>query len=441
MDDSQVGVGRCGECHSPGARWSSGGADGHRQFDRAGRPGAARAARRITEIDTQDARVARARRRPSSIACSAGGSCGRGDPAQRRAGGWASRPCCSRSRRRAHGPVVGVLYASGEESAAQVRLRAERTGRTARRAVPRGRDRSGDVSSGTSIRSSRGLLIVDSVAGRCRRHSDGAAGQPAQVREVASALIGWRRNAVCPSSSSGTSPKTARSRDRASSSNLVDVVLSLRGRRQTSLRFVRALKNRFRPDRRGGVLRHDRHGDRRGRRPERPLPRSRRAEPGTCVTIAMEGRRALPVEIQALAVRQTAPQSAAHRERRRSSRVAMVLAVLESRMGLTLSTATSTCRPSAACVGRTGRRPGDRDRRGQRRQEPQGVSSSGSRRIRRADLTGEIRNVTQAAQRASEAKRLGYHTRCSTPRRASSRRPSTKLQVRGMPRDDSEPGF
>jgi DNA repair protein RadA/Sms len=157
------------------------------------------------------------------------------------------------------------------------------------------------------------------------------------------------------------------------------------------------------------------------------------------VTIAMEGRRALPVEIQALAVRQTAPNPRRIVNGVDSSRVAMVLAVLESRMGLTLS-------DRDVYVSTVG---------GVRLVEPAAdlaiaiaVANAVKNRkvskrlaaIGELTLTGEIRNVTQAAQRASEAKRLGYHTVLD----ASSRKLAqalNELQVRGMPRDDSEPGF
>ena len=59
------------------------------------------------------------------------------------------------------------------------------------------------------------------------------------------------------------------------------------------------------------------------------LSRSVGAEPGTCVTIAMEGRRALPVEVQALVVRSTAPQPRRVVNGVDGNRVAMLLAVLE----------------------------------------------------------------------------------------------------------------
>ncbi|MFX5709795.1 hypothetical protein ABTE34_20120, partial [Acinetobacter baumannii] len=55
-------------------------------------------------------------------------------------------------------------------------------------------------------------------------------------------------------------------------------------------------------------------------------------------------------------------------------------------------------------------------------------------------LTGEIRNVTQAAQRASEAARLGYHTVLDSSSRKLAQA-LNELKVRGMPRDEVAPEF
>ncbi|KEP73832.1 DNA repair protein RadA, partial [Microbacterium sp. SUBG005] len=89
--------------------------------------------------------------------------------------------------------------------------------------------------------------------------------------------------------------------------HLVDVVCHFEGDRQTSLRFVRALKNRFGPTDEVGCFDMTGTGIAEVADPSALFLGHGEPEPGTCVTIAMEGRRALPVEIQALAVRQTAP--------------------------------------------------------------------------------------------------------------------------------------
>src|SRR5690606_28746244 len=131
------------------------------------------------------------------------------------------------------------------------------------------------------------------------------------------------------------------------------------------------------------------------------------AEPGTCVAIAMEGRRALPVEVQALTIDTNAPNPLRVVNGLDSSRVAMVLAILERRAGI----ATSKLDVYVSTDG------------GVRFTEPAAdlaiaIAVAGSIRQRSVprtiaavgelSLAGEIRPVTQAAQRRNEAARLGY---------------------------------
>ncbi len=330
-----------------------------------------------------------------------------------------------------------VLYASGEESAAQVRLRAERTG-----ALHDELFLAAETDLATILghidQVEPGLLIVDSVQTVSSAHSDGAAGQPAQVREVASALIRVAKERGLPIIIVGHVTKDGSIAGPRILEHLVDVVCHFEGDRQTSLRFVRALKNRFGPTDEVGCFDMTGTGIAEVADPSALFLGHGEPEPGTCVTIAMEGRRALPVEIQALAVRQTAPNPRRIVNGVDSSRVAMVLAVLESRMGLTLS-------DRDVYVSTVG---------GVRLVEPAAdlaiaiaVANAVKNRkvskrlaaIGELTLTGEIRNVTQAAQRASEAKRLGYHTVLDSSSRKLAQA-LNELQVRGMPRDDSEPG-
>jgi len=139
------------------------------------------------------------------------------------------------------------------------------------------------------------------------------------------------------------------------------------------------------------------------------LFRSGSGEPvsGTCTTIALEGRRALPVEVQALVVPSGAPQPRRVVNGVESSRVAMLLAVLERRAGIPLSSADVY----VSTVG------------GIRLHEP-GADlaialaiasaakdiplSNTTAAIGEISLAGEIRTVSQLAQRTNEATRLGF---------------------------------
>ncbi|HEV8013869.1 MAG TPA: magnesium chelatase domain-containing protein, partial [Pontimonas sp.] len=132
-----------------------------------------------------------------------------------------------------------------------------------------------------------------------------------------------------------------------------------------------------------------------------------KAVSGTCTTIALEGKRALPVEIQALVVPSTAAQPRRVVNGVESSRVAMILAVLERRAGLPVSQADVY----VSTVG------------GIKVYEPAtdlaialAIASAAKdiplsqemAAIGEISLAGEIRAVTQAPQRASEAARLGF---------------------------------
>jgi len=304
---------------------------------------------------------------------------------------------------------IRVLYVSAEESAGQVRLRAERTGALEDELY---------LAAETDLATILGqvdavqpeLLMVDSVQTVSSALSDGAAGQPAQVREVAGTLIRVAKERNLPVVLVGHVTKDGSIAGPRLLEHLVDVVCSFEGDRQTSLRFVRALKNRFGPTDEVGCF--EMTGDGIAEVPDPSgLFLSRGGEPvsGTCVTIAMEGRRALPVEVQALIVGTQAPQPRRVVNGVDSSRVAMLLAVLERRCQLKLSQAdvyVSTVggirltEPAADLAIALAIASAMRD------QPLPGAMAA----IGEISLAGELRPVTGARQRVAEAKRLGYST-------------------------------
>src|SRR5699024_3152228 len=91
------------------------------------------------------------------------------------------------------------------------------------------------------------LVIVDSVQTVASSEQDGAAGMPGQVREVASTLIRIAKERAVPIILVGHVTKDGNVAGPRVLEHLVDVVCHFEGDRQTSLRFVRALKNRFGP--------------------------------------------------------------------------------------------------------------------------------------------------------------------------------------------------
>ncbi|MEO5534588.1 MAG: DNA repair protein RadA [Pseudolysinimonas sp.] len=300
-----------------------------------------------------------------------------------------------------------VLYVSAEESASQVRLRAERTGALSDELYLAAETDLATILGHVDAVKPR-LLVVDSVQTVSSALSDGAAGQPAQVREVAGTLIRIAKDRNLPVLLVGHVTKDGSIAGPRLLEHLVDVVCTFDGDRQTALRFVRTLKNRFGPTDEVGCF--EMTGDGIAEVPDPSalfLSRSGTPVSGTCVTIALEGRRALPVEVQALVVGTTAPQPRRIVNGVDSSRVAMILAVLERRCGLRLST-------SDVYVSTVG---------GMRLTEPAtdlaialAIASAVKdvalpqtlAAVGEISLAGEIRPVAAARQRLGEAKRLGY---------------------------------
>lgn len=229
-----------------------------------------------------------------------------------------------------------VLYVSGEESVGQIRLRAERTGALSEHLY---------LASETDLANVLGqvdavkpeLLVVDSVQTIAHAEIDGAAGMPSQIREVATNLIRLAKENNLPVILVGHVTKDGNIAGPRALEHLVDVVCHFEGDRQTSLRFVRSLKNRFGPTDEVGCFEMTGDGIREVADPSSLfLSRGDTPVSGTCVTVAVEGKRALIAEVQALVVKTSSPNPRRVTNGVDSSRVAMLLAVLERRAGLRL---------------------------------------------------------------------------------------------------------
>lgn len=301
-----------------------------------------------------------------------------------------------------------VLYVSAEESVSQVRLRAARTGALVPDLYLASETDLGTILGQVDAVEPQ-LLIVDSVQTVSSSLSDGLAGQPGQVREVAAALVRLAKERELPVLLVGHVTKDGSIAGPRLLEHLVDVVCHFEGDRQTALRFVRALKNRFGPTDEVGCF--EMTGDGIAEVPDPSglfLSRGSTNVSGTCVTVALEGRRALPVEVQALVVKATGPQPRRVMNGVDPSRVAMILAVLERRAGLKgvgehdvyISTVGGVrlTEPGAdlaiavAIASALSERP-----------VPHELTAFGE-----ISLAGEVRPVSAAAQRASEARRLGF---------------------------------
>ncbi|HSZ43872.1 MAG TPA: DNA repair protein RadA [Streptosporangiaceae bacterium] len=299
-----------------------------------------------------------------------------------------------------------VLYVTGEESAAQVRLRADRIG-----AVSDDLYLAAETDFGALLGHVQAvdpsLLIVDSVQTVSAAGVDGVPGGVTQVREVTAALTALAKQRSLTIVLVGHVTKDGSVAGPRTLEHLVDVVLQFEGDARGQLRMVRALKNRFGPTDEVGCFELGEYGlvglpDPSG------LFLSQRHDPvaGTCVTVTLEGRRPLVAEVQTLVCEATSEP------RRVTSgldyaRVGMVIAVLQRRANVRIGKHDVF----AATVG------------GVRLTEPSvdlalGLAMASAQSnvsipadlvaIGEVGLAGEIRRVTGVQRRIAEAERMGF---------------------------------
>ena len=195
---------------------------------------------------------------------------------------------------------IPALYISGEESASQVRLRAERI-----KAVDPQLFLASETDLGAVIAHIDAvkpeLIIIDSVQTIGSSTADGSPGGVTQVREVAGALIRICKDRDITLLLVGHVTKDGSIAGPRLLEHIVDVVLQFEGERHSRLRLIRAIKNRFGASDEVGCFDLSDTGIESVLDPT-GLFTSRHAEPvpGTCVTVTLEGRRPLLAEIQAL---------------------------------------------------------------------------------------------------------------------------------------------
>jgi DNA repair protein RadA/Sms len=303
-----------------------------------------------------------------------------------------------------------VLYVTGEESAAQVRLRADRIGALgANLFIAAETELSAVLAHLDAIRPE--LLIVDSVQTIVAGGVDGTPGGVSQIREVTAALMAVAKQQSLTTILVGHVTKDGGIAGPRALEHLVDVVLHFEGDRHAQLRMVRALKNRFGPTDEVGCFELGETGLTGLPDPSGLFLSHRSGEPvpGTCVTVTLEGRRPLVAEVQTL----VAPCATAEIPPRRvtsgldSARVGMITAVLQRRADVALGRQDVY----AATVG------------GVRLSEPAAdlaialalasaaanLSVAGSvAAVGEVGLAGEVRRIPGVARRIAEAQRLGF---------------------------------
>jgi DNA repair protein RadA/Sms len=300
-----------------------------------------------------------------------------------------------------------TLYVTGEESAAQVRLRADRTGGVHDELYLAAETDLGAVL--THIEQARPtMVVVDSVQTIGAAGVDGVPGGVTQVREVAQALVRVAKTRNITVVMIGHVTKDGTIAGPRVLEHLVDVVLHFEGDRNSRFRMVRAVKNRFGPVDEVGCFDLGSEGIRAVEDPTGLfVERHHSRVPGTCIAVTMEGRRPLLAEVQALVT-----LSPAERPRRTTSgldgsRLAMVLAVLQQHCGLafhqydvfasTVGGAKLTDPGSdlALAIALASAHMGS--------PPPAGVVAMGE-----IGLSGELRPVRDVELRIAEAARLGF---------------------------------
>jgi DNA repair protein RadA/Sms len=180
-----------------------------------------------------------------------------------------------------------------------------------------------------------GLLVVDSVQTIGSAEVEGSAGGVTQIRAVTAALIAVAKERGIATVLVGHVTKDGSIAGPRLLEHLVDVVLHFEGDRHSTLRMVRAVKNRYGAADEIGCFAMTETGIEGLADPSGLfLSRADTATPGTCVTVTLEGRRPLLAEVQALvsaASREGSPKRAV--SGLESGRVSMVLAVAEKRAG------------------------------------------------------------------------------------------------------------
>ncbi|MCL0043951.1 DNA repair protein RadA [Dehalococcoidia bacterium] len=300
-----------------------------------------------------------------------------------------------------------TLYISGEESAQQVRLRAERLGVTGSGLFFLEQTDLEEILS--HLDTIHPLLVVlDSVQTLFSEDVQSVPGSVAQVRECTRKLMQWSKSHGVPVILAGHVTKDGSVAGPRTLEHMVDVVLYLEGDSLSAYRILRGAKNRFGSTNEIGVFQMRSHGLEEVGEPSLLFLSSRQQGiPGSVVVATMEGTRPLLAEVQALTTRTAFPQP-----RRTSTgvdfqRLILVTAVVSKRLGVPLG-------DQDIIVNIAG---------GLRVTEPAAdlgialslVSSFGNTAcdpymvvVGEVGLGGEIRSVPQLSRRLGEAERMGF---------------------------------
>jgi len=304
-----------------------------------------------------------------------------------------------------------VLYVAGEESASQIKIRAERLGvKTENILILEQTDvdqitdllRS-DLVKGQTFFS---LIIVDSIQTLTTDDLTGVAGSVGQVRECAADSLNATKSANLPLFLIGHVTKEGTIAGPKVLEHIVDTVLNIEGEKNSNLRLIRTSKNRFGPTDEVGLFEMKDSGLV-PTTPNLALPAEASAQAGSCITVTMEGTRPMIVEIQALTTSTPLPAPRRVGNGVDYSRLQMIVAVLQKRLnlplykedvfvnvsgGLKISEPAADLPVALAILSSFKNQP----------------LPTKTLAIGELDLLGNIRPVNNLARRIKEAKKLGF---------------------------------
>ena len=312
-----------------------------------------------------------------------------------------------------------VLYVSGEESPRQLKMRAERLCVASSNLYVLSETCLGDVLE--SVQEEKpDVLIIDSIQTLYNDTLDSPAGSVSQVKDCTMALMELAKGQGITVFVIGHVNKEGSIAGPKVLEHMVDCVLYFEGDQHMTYRILRSAKNRFGATNEIGVFQMEAEGLTEVENPSQLLLSGRPENaPGTCVTCVMEGARPILAEIQALIA------SSSYATPRRTSngfdynRAAMLLAVLEKRGQLKISSCDAYINviggltldePAADLAAVLALASSYLDK-------PIGTKIAA---IGEVGLSGELRSVSNLAQRLSEVRRLGFE-KCIIPKQHSDR--------------------
>lgn len=306
--------------------------------------------------------------------------------------------------------LTNTLYIAGEESAQQIKIRADRVKPGANLLVLNETDVDAVVEAikgGQGGKGNWGLVIVDSIQTLETADLTSVAGSVGQVRECTHRLQRVAKDLHIPIFLVGHVTKEGTVAGPRTLEHVVDVVLSLEGEQTSNFRILRSTKNRFGPTDEVGIFEMEETGMVEVKNPSKIFLEQKVSAPGSAIVATMNGMRPILVEIQALVTKSFLPMPKRVGSGIDNNRLQLLIAVLMKRLGLSLfdkdifvnvTGGLKVFEPAAdlgICLAIIS---SVRDK----------IANPRTVFIGEVGLLGEIRSVQRLDKRVSEARKLGF---------------------------------